>query len=450
MKFSSAKYKEDIMNKIGLIISREYLSRVRKKSFVVMTLLGPIFFAAIIFLPAWLATKGGDQKYIQVLDESGLFAESFIDSEEASYVYAQEGSLDEQKEKVLSDEFDGLLYIPELNVENPHGVAFYSSSNPSLALMGTLRGKLEKEIENVKLINSGIGQEVLDGLKADVDISTISLSDTGDETESSSIAASVIGYVASFLIYIFIFVYGAQCMRGVIEEKTSRIIEVMISSVRPFQLMMGKVIGIAGVGLSQFLLWILLTVGITSAAGSIMGKDTLETKKDQLEQLQAPQEESQAGEEDFFSKISASLASINFPMVIVAFLFFFLTGYLLYGALFAAIGSAVDSDADAQQFMLPVTVPLIISIVTLSAILNDPNGSLAFWMSMIPFTSPVVMMMRVPFGVPAWELALSMILMIGGFIFTVWVGSRIYRIGILMHGTKVSFKVLGKWIMMKN
>lgn len=439
------------MNKIGLIIAREYLSRVKKKSFIVMTLLGPLFFAAIIFLPAWLATRGGDEKSIQVLDESTLFGKSFIDSEEATFTYSQEGTLEELKERVVSGEFDGLLYIPGLEVENPQGVAFFASSNPSLSLIGSLEYKIEQEIENIKLIRSGIAQEVLDGLNADIDISTISLSGTGDEKESSSVAASVIGYVAGFMIYLFIFIYGAQCMRGVIEEKTSRIIEVIISSVKPFQLMMGKVIGIAGVGLSQFLLWIILTIGITAIAGSIVGKSAMEAKKEQMEQMQLPQDETaQVVEENLFSKVTTSLASINIPLVIVTFLFFFLTGYLLYGALFAAVGSAVDSDADAQQFILPVTVPLIISIVSLSAVLNDPNGSMAFWMSMIPFTSPVVMMMRVPFGVPGWELALSMFLMIAGFVFTIWLGSRIYRIGILMHGTKVNFKILGKWIMMKN
>lgn len=439
------------MNKIGLIISREFLTRVKKKSFIIMTLLGPIFFAAIIFLPAWLATRGGDEKAIQVLDESGMFGEIFVDSDETSFFYVTAGDLDRFKQEVLDGKYDGLLYIPDVEVDNPKGVAYYASSNPSISLVKSLSDKIESKIENIKLVNSGIQQEVLDGLKADISISTISLSGTGDETESSSIAATAIGYVASFMIYIFIFVYGAQCMRGVIEEKTSRIIEVIISSVRPFQLMMGKVVGIAGVGLSQFVLWILLTLGISTIAGTVFVEKALETRQDSMEQMQGMQdEEVQAAGDNMFAKVSASINSINIPLVIGAFLFFFLSGYLLYGALFAAIGSAVDSDADAQQFMLPVTVPLIISIVMLGAVLNDPNGSLAFWLSIIPFTSPVVMMMRVPFGVPAWELALSMVLMIGGFIFTIWLASRIYRIGILMHGTKVNYKVLAKWFMMKN
>lgn len=294
---------------------------------------------------------------------------------------------------------------------------------------------------------------MLETLDAHVDISTINLSGEG-EKESSSIGATAIGYISSFLIYIFIFIYGAQCMRGVIEEKTSRIIEVVISSVRPFQLMMGKVIGIAGVGLTQFLLWIILSFAVISAIGGVMGAEAMNPRTAQVEQMEAmniPQDENMNEiQEDVFSKATAAIGSINIPLVIVSFLFFFLSGYLLYGALFAAIGSAVDSDADAQQFMLPVTIPLIMSIIALSAVLNDPNGTMAFWLSIIPFTSPVIMMMRVPFGVPAWELGLSMALMVGGFVFTIWLASRIYRVGILMHGTKVNYKILAKWFMMRG
>ncbi|MFT7237223.1 MAG: ABC-2 type transport system permease protein [Cyclobacteriaceae bacterium] len=440
------------MGKIGLIISREYLSRVQKKSFVIMTLLGPFLFAAMLFLPAYLATTGGDSKTIAVIDDSGLFELAFENTEDTFYEFLK---VDQEtgKELVKNESFDGLLYIPNLDVQDPDGVSFYGSSNPSLSMMGDLGYRIENEIENIKLRQSGIDREVLDNLKVDIDINSYNLSGD-DEQESSSIGASAIGYISSFMIYIFIFIYGAQCMRGVIEEKTSRIIEVVISSVRPFQLMMGKVVGIAGVGLTQFLLWILLSFGVVSAIGAVFSSSAGDMKAQQREQLESmniPQDEMMTEmDEDVLSKVASALGSINIPLVVVSFLFFFLSGYLLYGALFAAIGSAVDSDADAQQFMLPVTIPLIISIVSLSAILNDPNGTLAFWLSMIPFTAPVVMMMRVPFGVPAWELILSMALMIGGFVFTIWVGSRIYRIGILMHGTKVNYKILAKWFMMKN
>lgn len=442
------------MNKIGLIISREYLSRVRKKSFLIMTLLAPLLFGGFFFVIGWTATKGIDTKYIQIVDDSGLFKEVFIDDQETVFEYTSI-SLDEGKESLQKGQFDGLLYIPKLDPANPNGVVLYTPSNPSITLVQNLKHKLENEIENIKLSNMGIDREALDNLKPHMEISTINLSDSGSEKESSSIGATAVGYVSSFMIYIFIFVYGAQCMRGVIEEKNNRIIEVIIASVKPFQLMMGKVIGIAGVGLTQFVLWIILTTAISTIGGGIYAEKAIEARKDSMEQMTdlsgAQQDEAMKQvEETWYTELGNAVGNINIPMVVVAFLFFFLSGYLLYGALFAAIGSAVDSDADAQQFMFPITMPLIAAIVLLSAVLNDPNGSLAFWLSMIPLTSPVVMMMRVPFGVPYWELALSMLLMIGGFIGAIWVASRIYRVGILMHGTKVNYKVLAKWFMMKN
>jgi ABC-2 type transport system permease protein len=302
---------------------------------------------------------------------------------------------------------------------------------------------IKNEIEELKLVQSGIAKEQLESLKTKVDINTISLSISGEEKESSSGAASVAGYIGSFLIYIFIFLYGAQIMRGVIEEKTSRILEIIISSVKPFQLMIGKIIGVAAVGLTQFGLWIILSFTITTIVTSVFG---IGGGGAEAGAMMADNKEAMSQMDTIFSSVSA----LNFPLIIAVFLFYFLGGYLLYGALFAAVGSAVDSDADSQQFMFPITVPLIFSIAVLGAVLNDPNGSLAFWMSIIPFTSPIVMMMRVPFGVPEWQLALSMVLLIGGFIFTTWVAGRIYRIGILMHGTKVNYKTLAKWFVMKN
>ncbi len=415
-----------------------------------MTLLGPLLFAGFIFIIGWTATKGADSKTIHIIDESKMFDDVFDDADNANFVYS-ESSLDEAKQQMQKGEFDGLLYIPQIDIDAPEGVVFYAPNNPSIALVQSLRKKMNKEIELVKLKKSGIDKEVLDALKSDLSINTINLSGEGDEKESSSVAATAIGYLSGFLIYMFIFIYGAMCMRGVVEEKTSRIIEVIIASVKPFHLMLGKVVGIAGVGLTQFLLWVILTFGITSIGGSMMASTMMESQPQQTEQLGLPQDEGTAALQDnVFSEITNAIASVNVPMVLIAFLFFFVSGYLLYGALFAAIGSAVDSDADTQQFMFPIVLPLIISISLLGIVINDPNGSIAFWLSIVPLTSPVIMMMRVPFGVPIWELCLSMALMIGGFIFTIWVASRIYRIGILMHGSKVNYKVLAKWIMMKH
>ena len=268
------------MNNIGLIIAREYLSRVRKKSFIIMTLLAPILFGGFIFIVGWTASKGSDTKNIQVVDESGMFAEIFVDSDKDKFDYS-DSPLDDAKAKVLTGEYDGLLYIPKLDVDDPQGVMYYAPNNPSIGMVSGLSNKIEGEIENIKLRRSGLDKAVLESLKADVDINTINLTESGGEKESSSIGATAVGYVAAFLIYMFIFVYGAMCMRGVVEEKTSRIIEVVIASVKPFQLMMGKVIGIASVGLTQFVLWIILTITISTVAGAAF----MDTKA-QLDQQQ--------------------------------------------------------------------------------------------------------------------------------------------------------------------
>ncbi|MEQ9299959.1 MAG: ABC transporter permease [Cyclobacteriaceae bacterium] len=428
------------MHKIGLIISREYLTRVRKKSFIVMTIIGPLLFAALIILPTWLASQDGEQKVIEVLDDSGSFIGKFQDTESLLFEYIT-GDLDAAKERVPNENTFGLLYIPAIDIDQPTGISLYTLSNPSIVMVKTIERTIKNEVEEIKLTKSGIDKETLASLKADITVDTISLSTTGEEKASSSGAASVAGYVGSFLIYFFIFYYGAQIMRGVIEEKTNRILEVIISSVRPMQLMLGKIIGVAAVGLTQFVLWVMLTFAISSLVAVTFGIDA--SASPQMAQAQdVPMEE--------IDNIMSSLTSLNFPLIVGVFLFYFLGGYLMYGALFAAVGSAVDSDADSQQFMFPITIPLIFSIVVLGAVLKDPDGSLAFWMSMIPLTSPVVMMMRAPFGVPEWQLALSMVLLIGGFLFTSWVAGRIYRVGILMHGTKVNYKTLAKWFVLKN
>ena len=436
------------MNNIGLIIGREYMTRVKKKSFIIMTFLAPLLFVGIFGLIGYLSTRGGDTKEIEVLDESGLFAELFVSDDDEAFVYI-DTPLDSAKKHVERGAVDGLIYIPEIaDLDNPDGVSFYAPGNPSLNLVRSIERKIENEIESIKLLRSGLTQEILDGLESNVSIHSINLSSSGEEKDSSSGTATGVGYFAAFMIYMFIFIYGAQCMRGVIEEKTSRIVEVIISSVRPFHLMMGKVIGIAAVGFTQLAMWIVLTAVLGSVGLNIFSArmEASSQVTDAIEQTSEVQADINNPVED----IMKSINSINIPLTLGAFVFYFIGGYLLYSALFAAVGSAVDSDADAQQFMFPITIPLIAAIASLGAVLLEPHGTFAFWMSMIPFTSPVVMMMRVPFGVPLWELGLSMLLLVGGFIFTIWLASRIYRIGILMHGTKVNYKVLAKWFMMKN
>ena len=434
------------MNKILLIIKREYLTRVRKKSFIVMTILGPLFFAAIMIIPIWLATQEGDEKNIEVLDESGLFEEAFAESNNINYEYIN-SSLEEAKTKVPGQQHNGLLYIPSDALENPGAITFFSEGNPSMDIVISLEKTLKTEIEAIKLTRSGIDKATLETIDTPVRINTINLSESGEKASSSGISSAV-GYFASILIYFFVFLYGAQIMRGVLEEKTSRIVEVIISSVKPFQLMMGKIIGIAAVGLTQFLLWVILTIGISSFAGSMFQMDRFSDPE--IEATTNGMDEKDANKAAEINEIFAALEAIDITKLVLCFVFYFLGGYLLYGGLFAAVGSAVDSDADTQQFMFPISLPLIASIIMLSAIMKDPGGSLAFWLSMIPLSSPVIMMMRIPFGVPLWEIFLSMGFLVIGFIFTTWVAGRIYRIGILMHGTKVNYKVLAKWLFMKG
>ncbi len=434
------------MNKVLLIIKREYLTRVRKKSFIVMTILGPLFFAAVMVIPIWLATQEGDEKTIEVLDESGLFENSFTESGNIKYEYIN-APLQEAKNKVPGQQQYGLLHIPADALENPAGITFFSEGNPSFDIVLSLERTLKSEIEAIKLTRSGIDKATLATIDTPVRINTINLSGTGEKASSSGISSAV-GYFAAVLIYFFVFLYGAQIMRGVLEEKTSRIVEVIISSVKPFQLMMGKIIGIAAVGLTQFLLWVILTIGISSVAGSMFQMDRFTDP--QIETTTDGMSEKDINQAEQISGIFTALEAIDITKLVLCFVFYFLGGYLLYGGLFAAVGSAVDSDADTQQFMFPISLPLIASIVMLSAIIKDPGGTLAFWMSMIPFSSPVVMMMRIPFGVPLWEILLSMAFLVVGFVFTTWIAGRIYRIGILMHGTKVNYKVLAKWLFMKG
>ncbi len=434
------------MSTIGLIIQREYWTRVRKRSFLIMTLLGPLFFAGIIIVPAWLGARDSDdEKIIAVIDESGLLGEKLAAASEGNnfrYEHVQL-SLNEAKADIPKSNRYGLLYIPDINVSDPQGINFFSEGSPSISVQRNVEQAVKRQLRDIKLERSSISRETLDMLEADVDINTINLTEGGSEQEGSAGVASAVGYVSAFLIYMFIFLYGAQVMRGVIEEKTSRIVEVIISSVRPFQLMMGKIIGVASVGLTQFMLWVLFTLVIAGVGLSFFSEDISTTSPEAVAEQMT---EEQAAQVETVTNVLDAINTVNIPLIIGCFVFYFLGGYLLYSALFAAVGSAADSDTDTQQFMLPVSAPLVLSMVMLAAVLKEPDGTLAFWMSMIPFTSPVTMMMRLPFGVPTWELLLSMALLVLGFVFTTWVAAKIYRIGILTYGSKVNYKTISKWL----
>jgi ABC-2 type transport system permease protein len=439
------------MSKISLIIQREYLTRVRKRSFVVMTILGPLLMAAIMIVPIYVATMTGKENKIAVLDESGIYYEKFTNTEKMRFQHVHE-NLNKEKAQFLEQGFDALLYIPKREVAIPVSAILYSDKQVNINVKSHIENVMKKEVESLKLAASGIDKNILESIKTSIDLTSIKLDEGGKEEKSFTEVSMAVGMFSGILIYFFIFLFGAQVMRGVIEEKTSRIVEVIISSVKPFELMLGKIIGVALVGLTQFLLWVILTFGIVTIFQTTYSTEIQGYKSAQImNNTGIPSELAQKADtgQSEVGQIFEAISTINFLQIILAFLFYFIGGYLLYAALFAAIGSAVDNEADTQQFMLPVTVPLILSIIMAQYVINDPEGPVSFWLSMIPLTSPIIMMIRIPFGVPVYELILSMALLVGGFLGATWLAAKIYRTGILMYGKKVDYRELWKWITFK-
>jgi ABC-2 type transport system permease protein len=446
------------MSKIPIIIKREYLSRVKKRSFIVMTILGPLLMAALMIVPVFISQVSDETKTIAVVDESGIFYKKFTDTENIKFIYLSDNIAKAKGSFETSGNY-AILYLPENVVETPGTIRLFSDNQPSIAVKSYIENILKKEFEAMKLVASGIDRSVLSSIETDISIQTIKLKGKGLEEKSNTEISTVLGIFGGILIYMFIFLFGTQVLRGVIEEKTSRIVEVIISSVKPFQLMMGKILGIALVGLTQFLLWIVLTFAIITGVQIAM-PDTFQMNKSEnivigkdkisaVHELQKTQPDKQYKNQEMRNLLE-SLGSINFGLMISAFLFYFLFGYLLYASVFAAIGAAVDSEADTQQFMLPVTIPLIFSIVMAQFVINNPEGPVAFWLSIIPFTSPIIMMTRIPFGVPYFDLILSMVLLVLGFLGSTWFAGKIYRTGILMYGKKPSYKELLKWLKYKG
>lgn len=443
------------MNKVLLVVQREYLTRVKKKSFLIMTILGPLLMGAIFFSVFLLDNVDTETKTIAVVDETKIFQDKFKDSERIHFIYLNV-PLDTARQKTKADKLFGVLYIPATNNLSSleKAVTIYSESQPGFDVISRIKFTLEKEINAYKYIEAGIDENALNKIRTEVEIRTRDL----ENKETSTPLTTGLGFAGGLLIYLFIFIYGAMVMRGVMEEKTSRIVEVIISSVKPFQLMMGKIIGVAMVGLTQFLLWVVLTSLVFTGVSAVMLKGKTDQEKIEAMIKKQPAMNSMdtgfsddgAPLGDKSAKLKEMLESINFPLLIGMFIFYFLGGYLLYSALFAAIGAAVDSETDTQQFMLPVTVPLILAYIASINVMNNPQGNVAFWFSIIPFTSPIVMMVRLPFGVPWEHMVLSMVLLIAGFMFTTWLAGKIYRTGILMYGKKVSYKELWKWIRYHN
>jgi ABC-2 type transport system permease protein len=448
------------MNKISVIIKREYVTRVRKKSFIIMTILAPLLMAGIIIVPtAVMMSQDGDFKKIAVIeDNSDLFKGVIMNTKEAEFVYLENTRVDDLKSTFEEAGYYGILYIsPEL-VNTPNAVQLISKKQPPIGLLEHIERSLEKEIEKQKLLAYKIDNldEIMKNVETNVSVQTKKIDESGAIKGTSTGIAMALAYISAFIMYMLVFIFGAQVMRGVIEEKTSRVVEVIISSVKPVQLMMGKIVGIAFVGLTQFLIWIFLTMGIVTVL-----KSTILQKTDMTEISQTVPQNLMSGDQQLavttqsanmspelaeFSKMFDNAMNQPWGLIIISFIFYFITGYLLYASVFAAIGSAVDNETETQQFMLPVTIPIILALMVAMGTMQNPESSLSFWCSMIPLTSPIVMMARIPFGVPYWQIAVSMVLMLVTFLGFVWMAAKVYRTGILMYGKKTSWKEIWKWL----
>jgi len=420
------------MNKLFLIIKREYLSRVRKKSFIIMTLLTPLFMIGVFVVPILIASNSEDKITIAIIDNSKFNEFRLASNLNLEYTYLNELNL-EQHKTTLIETYDFLLHIPEIDSiqQIESSIEVYSTNQMSLSIKQNVENQIDKKLTNIYLLQSGINPDQIMKSQSKSKIKTYVVDEQGKNSKGNSEASFGIGLVGGFLIYIFIFMYGTMVMRSVIEEKTNRIVEIIISSVIPFELMFGKIISVALVGVSQFAMWIILGFVFLLIANGFIPLDIDVTNLNTNEAVLS-------------SEIGSSLMALPIKSLFFVFLIYFLGGYLLYGSLFAAIGSASDQETDSQQFIVPITIPLIVSFVLVQVVIDTPHGGLAYWLSMIPFTSPIIMIARIPFGVPLHELLLSISLLIGGFLLTTWVAAKIYRVGILMYGKKINYKELWK------
>lgn len=449
------------MNKISIIIQREYITRVRKRSFIIMTFLTPMLMALIFVIPALvMSNEDKDFKKIAVVEDGAdLFNGVITDTKDTDFEYLTDANVNDLKNNFSELGYYGVLYISPQVITTPNAIQLISKKQPPIGLLDHISGSLEKEIEKQKLLSYNIENldEILKSINTDIKIQTIKIDDAGSVRETSTGIAMGLAYISGFLMYMLVFMFGSQVMRGVIEEKTSRIVEVIVSSVKPVQLMLGKIIGIALVGLTQFAVWVMLTAAIVMIVKSnILPAETMEQVQ-QLPQSLAQADQAVAGSGSMtevqlteMQSLFSSALSQPWGLIIFAFLFYFITGYLLYASLFAAIGSAVDNETETQQFMLPVTVPIILGLIVAMGTMQNPESSISFWFSIIPLTSPIVMVARIPFDVPAWEIILSMALMIITIFGCVWMAAKIYRTGILMYGKKTSYKEIWKWLTYKG
>lgn len=436
------------MNKISIIIQREYLSRVKKKSFLLTTLLVPLFFIAMYVGMIFLTKKSYEDTHanIYIYDHSGSVEQSLTSGRNITYIHSPDKKLEEQIPYIQDLKGNHSILIIPSDFFSSKQSELLSSGKPNMAIQAEVKRNLGQILLESEYKELGLDPEIIKNIDTNVKLSAKEISEDGDTKDSYTEVVMGLGMALSILIYITLVIYGSQVMRGVIEEKTSRIVEVIISSVKPFQLMMGKIIGIGLVGLTQFAMWIVLTLILVAlATGAFFNPSDInqELLQNGVNQDTMP---SAMGMD-----IKSIFDAINFPLLLISFVLFFLGGYLLYSAIFAAIGSAVDNETEASQFTMPITMPLLITyVLSFGVLINDPDGNIAVWLSMIPLTSPIAMLVRIPFGVPIWQIGVSLILLILGFIFVTWLAAKIYRVGILMYGKKASVKELIKWLKFKN
>ena len=446
------------MNKIVLIIKREFMTRVKKRSFIIMSILGPVLFSAFLLLPAYLTSlEDKEIKTVAVIDSSHIFINQFTGTETIKYQYLNNVDINILQSTFNEFGYYAVLLIHPAIINSPNAAVLYSAETINSSVQENITSNLERIIQLYRLRAYGIEENTLKSSQMHINLRTIKWDKSGKGYETNVELKKSISYIGGFLIYFFIFLFGVQVMRGVIEEKSGRIIEIIASSVKPFQLMIGKIVGIALVALVQFIIWIVLTYSVVNQLNDkwtgqpeIQQKVEMQTGQDLMSSHAVQQNEivdhDIYKEERFFNK----LGNINFPLLIGMFIFFFIGGYLLYGSFFAAIGSAVDSETDVQQFTLPATLPLILSIFVLMNTIQDPNSQLSLIFSLIPLTSPIVMMARIPFDIPVWQIALSAVILVVSFLGSTWLAAKIYRTGILMYGKKISYKELWKWIKYKD
>ena len=426
------------MSTLGLIIKREYIARVRNKSFVIMTFLSPLIMVGMIFLISYLTQLNSDTKRsILIVDEIGSYVSSFKNTDNTTYIDYTSQGFEASRKQTEEGAYYGMIHINKSGGASPE-FSFYGKETPPFSLVEDIEEKIEGKMTDGRLIAKGIGPEILEEAQVDIDLGIENFS--GEKTSKmSSWIKAAFGGIAGYLLMMFIIIYGNMVMRSVIEEKTNRIIEVIISSVKPFQLMMGKILGTTFAGITQFTIWVIIGSIVMVVAGLFFNVDTTASLNPEMQDI--------AKDQAMVIQIFEEVKQLPLLTLVFAFLIYFIGGYFLYSSIYAAIGAAVDSETDTQQFMLPIIMPLMLAIyIGFFAVINNPHGTVATIFSIIPLTSPIVMLMRIPFEVPVWQLVLSITLLIGSFTLTVWFGAKIYRVGILMYGKKPTYKELFKWL----